>query len=689
MPLVTLSRKKLTAINIVIDTHMPLVTLSRKRSRLYKKPWITKGIQISILHRDKLYKKYLQNKNEQNFTIYKTYRNKLTHLKDLSRQNYYKHLLIASEGKSSKIWTVINQLLSKNKRSTSSIVPPLKIDGKLITDSKDISNAFAHHFSNVGINMSEKIATTNQHYNETLLKNLPNSIVFEDTTPEEILTEIRSLNNRKSSGNDNIPVNILKLNGVILSPILSQIFNECMKIGIFPNILKTARITPIHKNGDRSNPLNYRPISILTHLSKIFEKIINRRLVNFFEKYNILDKRQYGFRQNFSTCLAISDLCEQLLMSFDKGLTTCCVFLDLAKAFDTVNHNILIAKLSHYGIRGTPLQLIRSYLTNRMQYVNLSGYNSDSFVVKCGVPQGSVLGPLLFLVYVNDLPNASSLNIRMFADDTVLFCSHKYSQNVEAMVNNELHKVSKWFCSNKLSLSLNKTRYMILSKSKTNEPFSVQINGFEIEQTHSYKYLGVIIDDKLKWHDHITYICRKISKFSGLFYRIRSVATTKILLMLYYALVYPHLQYSIIDWGCACKTHLAPLQVIQNKILRCISHTKIKQSVSPKYKQMKILKLYDIHKMELAKFMFKLKNQLLPENFNPLFVSVSAIHKYNTRINQSDNKFLPRERTLFGQQKLEYKGVKIWNNLPNCIKYIPTLSKFSHSLKETILESYQ
>ena len=151
-----------------------------------------------------------------------------------------------------------------------------------------------------------------------------------------------------------------------------------------------------------------------------------------------------------------------------------------------------------------------------MQYVNLSGYNSDSIVVKCGVPQGSVLRQLLFLVYVNDLPNASSLNIRMFADDTVLFCSHKNSQNVQAIVNNELHKVSKRFCSNKLSLSLNKTRYMILSKSKTNEPFSVQINGFEIVQTHSYKYLGVIIDDKLKWHDYITYICRKISKFSGL-----------------------------------------------------------------------------------------------------------------------------------------------------------------------------
>ena len=187
-----------------IDTRMPLVTLSRKKSRLYKKPWITEGIQISILHRDKLYKKYLQNKNEQNFTIYKTYRNKLTHLKDLSRQNRYKYLLIASEGKSSKIWIVINQLLNKNKRSTSSIVSPLKIDGKLITDSTDISNAFTHHFSNAGISLSEKIATTNQHYKETLLQNLPNSIVFEDTTPEKILTEIRSLNNCKSSGNDNI-----------------------------------------------------------------------------------------------------------------------------------------------------------------------------------------------------------------------------------------------------------------------------------------------------------------------------------------------------------------------------------------------------------------------------------------------------------------------------------------------------
>ena len=140
-------------------------------------------------------------------------------------------------------------------------------------------------------------------------------------------------------------------------------------------------------------------------------------------------------------------------MCFDKGLTTCCVFLDLAKAFDTVNHNILIAKLSHYGIRGTPFQLIRSYLTNRMQYVNLSGYNSDSLIAKCGVPQGSVLGPLLSLGYVNDLPNASYANIKMFADDTLLFCSHENSQNEQAIVNNELHKVSKWFCSNKLSLS--------------------------------------------------------------------------------------------------------------------------------------------------------------------------------------------------------------------------------------------
>ena len=238
----------------------------------------------------------------------------------------------------------------------------------------------------------------------------------------------------------------------------------------------------------------------------------------------------------------------------------------------------------------------------------------------------------------------------MFADDTALFCSHKNSQNAEAIVNNELHKVSKWFCSNKLFLSLNKTRYMILSKSKTIELFSVQINGFEIEQTHSYKYLGVIIDDKLKWRDHITFICRKISKFSGLFYRIRRVASTKILLMLYYALVYPYLQYNIIDWSCACKTHLVPLQVIQNKILKCISHIKIKQSLSPKYKQMKILKLYDIHKMEPAKFMFKLINQLLPENFNSFFISVSAIHKYNTRINQSGSETLCKRIGLVSLQ---------------------------------------
>ena len=191
------SKDVITASNIVIDTHMPLVTLSRKRSRFIKSlGLLKKGIQILIHRRDK-HKKYLQNKNEQNFTIYKTYRNKLTHLKDLSRQNYDKHLLIVSEGKSSKIWSVINQLLGQNKRSISSKVSPLKIDEKLPTDSKDISNAFAHHFSNVGINISKRIATTNLHYNETFLKNLPNSVLSEDTTPDEILTKIRGLNNRK------------------------------------------------------------------------------------------------------------------------------------------------------------------------------------------------------------------------------------------------------------------------------------------------------------------------------------------------------------------------------------------------------------------------------------------------------------------------------------------------------------
>lgn len=683
-------KEVIAAINNVINKHMPLVTLSRKKSRLYKKPWISKGIQVSMRHRDALYKKYLNHKNENNFVIYKTYRNKLTHLKELSRQNYFRNLLKNSDGKSSKVWAVINQMLNKKKRNTGSSpgVPPIKVHGHAITNPIDISNAFVEHFTNIGSNMSSKIPNTYTHFNETLEKSLPNSIALYDTTKEEILNEIRNLNNNKCTGPDNIPVKILKLGGVLLSPILSNLLNKCMKTGIFPDILKTASITPIYKKGEKSFLSNYRPISVLTHLSKIFERIIYKRLTNFFERFNILDKCQYGFRQNCSTSLAISDLYEQLLSSMDKGFITCCIYLDLAKAFDTVNHNILISKLMHYGIRGNALNLVKSYLTNRMQYVEISGIKSKSLTVRCGVPQGSVLGPLLFLVYVNDLPNASKLNTRMFADDTVLFYSHKSSKHLEDTINLELQKISNWFCSNKLSLNVDKTKCMILSKAKNSPILSIKIDGREIERSHSYKYLGVIIDDKLKWHNHIMYISKKISKLSGIFYKIRSVASTKVLILMYYALVYPHLQYSITSWGSASKTALAPLQVIQNRILKCITYAKFKQAVSPIYKKTKILKLSDLHILELAKFMFKVKKHELPKQFNSYFVNVASIHSYNTRLNQNDNKFLRRVKTTSGQKKLEFNGVKTWNNLPNFIKNTHTLPLFSHKLKKYLMELY-
>ena len=289
---------------------------------------------------------------------------------------------------------------------------------------------------------------------------------------------------------------------------------------MFPTNLKSAEIRPIFKKGNKLITSNWRPISILSPFSKIFEKHINIQLTNFLTKHNILHSSQFGFRTNSSTEMALSQIIEEITDKFQNGEFTCSIFLDLAKAFDTVDHGVLMNKLRQYGVRGIPAKLLKNYLSNRTQQTIINNTKSNIQTINCGIPQGSILGPLLFNIYINDIINVSNFSIKLFADDACLLLSSKDAKELENKVNIELNKINQWRKFSKLSINFSKSFYMIFFNKKQNPEFNITMDGNTLIRTYDL-YLGIIIDHKLKWKKHINYILNKISKVSYMLTKIR------------------------------------------------------------------------------------------------------------------------------------------------------------------------
>jgi len=304
----------------------------------------------------------------------------------------------------------------------------------------------------------------------------------------------------------------------------------------------------------------------------------------------------------------------------DKGKTTCAVFVDLSKAFDTADNKILLRKLMYYGIRDKQNSFFESYLTNRKQCTKVNNYSSRFQTIKCSVPQGSVMGPLLFLIYVNDLPCASSFQTTFFADDTSLHLSHKDIKTLQLNVQNELDKVDTWMRSNRLSINYNKTAYMILTATRShNCNFEISMNGVRIQQTDSIKYLGVIIDNKLSWKPQYSSLCWKLSQACGVVCKIRNFADIKILRLIYFSLFHSNFQYYIVDWGRAYKTVIRPVQVLQNPIVKYMTFRNRTSSASNIFKLLNIIKVSNLYQLNLEKFMYKYNADILPSSFDNFF----------------------------------------------------------------------
>ena len=323
------------------------------------------------------------------------------------------------------------------------------------------------------------------------------------------------LETKTRSGNDNISSKLLKILNHSVSTAISIVINKSLSTGTVPNTLKIAKVIPIYKAKDKTDMGNYRPISLLPSISKVLEKIVHSRLYKFLTNNKILSENQFGFRPSRSTVDAVCKLTSDVLSASETNQYTLAVLLDLSKAFDTINHEILLNKLNHYGIRGVALEWFRSYLTSRRQFVSYHGCTSASQTVTCGVPQGSVLGPLLFIIYTNDLPvSLEHSKSILFADDITLYHSHTDKAILRQSIEHDLKLLNDWFCSNKLSLNVPKTHFMVFCPKKRNDISDLEtlnLGDKSINRVNTAKFLGIYIDDELEWGEHIDHVANKLA----------------------------------------------------------------------------------------------------------------------------------------------------------------------------------
>ena len=554
----------------MLNKHAPLQPLSRQEKRLNEKPWISKCILKSIKTKNKLFRSHYRSNDLNKKLFYKKYLNKLTHIKYLAKQSYYKNLFKESEGDSYRTWSIIGELIDyKNKKCASKIPCTIEVNDKMLeTKSVDFLNELCKYFANVGANMNKNFNSIDSKLTINA-KCCSQSFVFHEITVEEINSCINNLKNRSAAGLDGINPKFIKMSKVCLAPFLATFFNKCIAQSVFPENFKTAVVTPIPKTTTPRSMNDFRPISLLPILSKIFEKIIAKKMMKFMNKNNILTDSQFGFRTNNSTELAVTSIYDKLLQNLDDKKVTCSIFLDLKKAFDSVDHCIILKKLCHYGFRGNILLFFEDYLKNRKICTCLDGMKSIFHEVSFGVPQGSVLGPILFLLYVNDLPNVSNFKTTLFADDANLNMSHSSIQTLQLLVNQEINKVDEWLKNNKLTLNYKKSNYMIIGSnhSKTNK-FQLESNHNTISQTNNVKYLGVFLDNQLSWQPHIDQTIKKLSRACGMIFKLRYYVPLSTLKLIYYSMFHSVIQYSLLNWGRASKSQLHNIKILQNRFLR-------------------------------------------------------------------------------------------------------------------------
>lgn len=675
---------------------------SKKTKRKIQNPprsdWINKDILDAINRRNQLWhmstkKTETCNTEEEQKLVEKKLLKARKEVKEKikeAKKSYYYKIFDSCKKKPHKMWQFINSL-SFNKTKTQDTPLKLETQSGSYTKVSDICDCFNEFFANIGSILASQIPESFhdiQSYDNLYTKHTdPAKLLnFTPATLDEVSKIIDNLNPNTSTGLDGISCKALKsVKNLILDKLTTSI-NKCLERGYFPESLKIAKVSPIFKSGKKDDPGNYRPISVLPIMSKIFEKIIYNRLDQHLTSSNFLYKKQYGFRSHSNTLSACIDLVTTVKTKIDKKQIALGIFIDLKKAFDTISHKLLIHKLHAIGFRGTALKMLQSYLSNRYQVVKLADVTSKPKLITCGVPQGSILGPLLFLIYINNISELNLIgDITLYADDTCLFYFGDDIQAVTKQAQTDLNTLNTWFLHNLLTINVSKTNYMIFkAKNKIITNLTpLYINNEPIHKVDSEKYLGLTLDSNLTWKPHINKIRSKLSSLLGVLRNNIHCYPKSIRYLIYNSFIKSHLIYLIEVWGSAAKTNLLKLQRTQNKLVKLLFHLNYLTPTTTVYNKTKLMTLTQMYNYNTCILVRKILKKDIHTSIT--FTIKSQIRTRSSRF--SNNIYLPNvPRTKnYGLKNFKYEGAQIYNRLPKDIKSIKSIFLFKKSLKHYIL----
>ena len=562
-----------TTYNKIYESAYPTIRQSRRQNeRVNPKPWILPWLEEAIERKNKSYYDFVKEPTDSNRRKYDRLKKFCNKHVDKAKNKHFKKFFEQNKENSKKQWQMINSLLNRKKSKPTSIKLTDE-DGSISTPAA-VAEKFNDYFSNIAPKIKSEISsrtTFDPGGTQSTLRNAtPSSIYLKPVTATEIQDVINLLKNKATLDTKIEPLKIANSCPSFTS-VLAHVINSSFEQGIFPEALKEAKVVPIHKGGSKSDIKNYRPISLLASFSKVFEKLMHNRVINFLDKYSILCENQYGFRPGRSCEHALLNAKDTILNSMSKKQVTLLLLIDFSKAFDLVDHSILLRKLDHYGIRGQALNWFKSYLTNRKQFVSIGSSKSSTNQILYGVPQGSILGPLLFIIYINDLPQISDIaKFIMYADDANIFLTGENLNEVYNKLITLSDALVKWVDNNGLALNLKKTNYMIFSRQRNLNYRDVTISGVTIERKTEARFLGVIIDDKLNWSYHISAMKMKMSRYIGVMYKLKKYLPLEARLQIYQSFVQSHLNYCSLVWGFAAKSHIESLFVKQKMGLRAV-----------------------------------------------------------------------------------------------------------------------
>ena len=655
-----------------------------------REPWMTPELLADMRKRDRLAK------IKERRADYKKLRNEIVTKTRKARKEHTGKLIKESIGNMKKHWTIVREATSKTNNKED-LTTGFHHQGKWIENAQENAENFNEYLARIGKETNENVGEPKQQAQHYLSKHIQanqNSLLFSDVSTQDVLDVCQKFTPKTSSDPAGFQQNIVLQDVNLIAPVIAHLVNCSQKSGIFPENGKIARVIPVYKNKGRKDIYgNYRPISLLPMFSKILERLIYNKVFDFLVRYKILFKSQYGYRKGHNTTHATLDFVKAIEDAIEQNEYAIGIFCDLSKAFDTLNHQILLSKLEHYGIRGCEKQWFSSYLSNRRQYVEWDGHRSSTAILETGVPQGSILGPLLFLIYINDLPSASNLKCVIFADDTNLLIKGNNFLSIVRTLNRELEGINDFFKANQLKLNAKKTKVVCFRKNTPPEELSqtnVILDGVNLKFEDEAVFLGITIDSNLNWEKHCTNVANKISRNNGVINRVKKILPPSSLKLLYNSFIQPHIHYGLPIWGGCSGQNKQRIISIQKRAIRTITKSYFSAHTEPRMKKIGLLKFDDLYKQQCLILTHDSIHNKAPDPIQ-LLVNREQNPSGVTLRNHTNNPLnlkVPNLKTRVGTHSYSARGPLFWNEIANSHKAIDKREIFKKTIKNDFLKSY-